>query len=269
MEPEEIRRRWEAPMPVSGGDWDARAPAFDGPIPGRDDPFVSLVLRTSGASRDLTDVLDIGCGAGRYSLALAGDVRSVTGVDFSPAMIGAARRKASAAGIPNAEFRVADWASADTRSIGRFSLTIAHMTPAICSAGTFAKMLAVSSGMCYLAGYVSRGSPVWDEIYRVTGKDGSATESDKLLFAQDTLWRIGRRPRIEYIAEHRSRRMPLEEARHVYLDGARGFVSLTGKQEKAIDSYLTSTAGPDGTFEDSSDPLIGVLYWDMSEEYAE
>ncbi len=56
-------------------------------------------------------VLDIGCGAGSTTLEIArrvGPSGQVVGLDIAPAMIAAANGFASAAGIPNATFRVAD-----------------------------------------------------------------------------------------------------------------------------------------------------------------
>jgi 2-polyprenyl-3-methyl-5-hydroxy-6-metoxy-1,4-benzoquinol methylase len=51
--------------------------------------------------------LDLGCGTGTNSIALARHGWTVTGVDFVPEAIDAARRKAAAAGLP-VDFRVAD-----------------------------------------------------------------------------------------------------------------------------------------------------------------
>src|SRR5207302_8676838 len=42
------------------------------------------------------DALDAGCGTGFLSLELAGRGHRVTGIDFAPAMLAAARRKAAA-----------------------------------------------------------------------------------------------------------------------------------------------------------------------------
>jgi len=53
-----------------------------------------------GAGRD---VLEIGCGIGRFQKALAADVASITGIDVSPNMIEAARSRCS--GLPNVELR--------------------------------------------------------------------------------------------------------------------------------------------------------------------
>ena len=45
-------------------------------------------------------VLDIGCGPGHYGVALArAGIAEVWGIDFAPAMIDLARRKAAAAGV--------------------------------------------------------------------------------------------------------------------------------------------------------------------------
>ena len=53
-------------------------------------------------------VLDLGCGWGRLSLALAGAARSVVGLDRDAAVIRSARTRAAAAGTNNVEFHEAD-----------------------------------------------------------------------------------------------------------------------------------------------------------------
>lgn len=267
MDPDEVRRRWKPSgfRPADGSDWDRRVRSFDGPVPGEEDPFVSMVLRETPADLRGTDMLDIGCGAGRYTLALAGRVRSATGVDISPAMVAAAEARAASEGVGNTRFLTMDWSSADVRGLGDYGITIAHMTPAICSAGTFEKMLSVSRGICLLAGYINRGNPIWNKIYGITGDDGSDTESDKLLFAQDTLWRMGLEPRIEYIRRRRLRRISLEEAYDTYVGGARGYTELDAAAEGEIRDLLDGMA-EDGFVTDASDPLIGVLIWNMSGE---
>jgi len=56
-------------------------------------------------------VLDLGCGGGATSLAIAGSVGpigSVTGIDISPDLIARARERAEIAGAPNATFECVD-----------------------------------------------------------------------------------------------------------------------------------------------------------------
>ncbi|MDD4222340.1 MAG: methyltransferase domain-containing protein [Methanomethylophilus sp.] len=264
MELQEIAERWRAPQTRNAGAvWDARAEHFDFAVSGPDDPYIALLLREGRLDPARTDVLDIGCGTGVHSLALAGHVCSVRGVDVSSAMVARANRKAAALGLTNAQYEVLDWAAADPAALGKFGLVMAHMTPAINSAVTFAKMTSVAAGMCFLTGYVNRNNPIWDRIYEIIGTDGN-TESDKLLFAQDLLWRQNRDPHLFYERRHRDQRLTPADAVVTYVEGARSISPLTSAQEQAIRDCLRFRE-VDGTVYDVSDPLIATLWWDASQ----
>src|SRR5262245_46423454 len=58
------------------------------------DRILDLIL----TGRSAGDALDIGCGTGFLAFELAGRGHRVTGVDFAPAMLAEARRKAAARG---------------------------------------------------------------------------------------------------------------------------------------------------------------------------
>jgi len=84
--------------------WNRRAPSFDGDF-GHSirtageraawDRILALVLE----ARPGLDALDVGCGTGFLALELAARGHQVVGVDFAPAMIDEARRKAAARGL--------------------------------------------------------------------------------------------------------------------------------------------------------------------------
>ena len=57
---------------------------------------------------DRSRVLDVGCGAGRLTLALASAAKWVVGLDRDAAAIAEARRRARAAALANTEFHEAD-----------------------------------------------------------------------------------------------------------------------------------------------------------------
>src|SRR5881296_1745577 len=84
--------------------WDRRAPSFDEDFghsirtPAERaawDRILDLVL----AGRGALHALDVGCGTGFLAFELAARGHHVTGVDFAPAMIAEARRKAAARGV--------------------------------------------------------------------------------------------------------------------------------------------------------------------------
>ena len=73
--------------------------------PGVSPRFLALLAREPlGGSR----VLDVGCGSGRLSLALAPVSGSVVGLDREAAALEEARRRAAAAGLANVDFHEAD-----------------------------------------------------------------------------------------------------------------------------------------------------------------
>ncbi len=70
-------------------------------------PFTQTLLARAGLQPGQV-VLDIGCGCGATTLAAAGRVGTVTGVDLSQPLLEVARQRAMASGTSNVEFVVAD-----------------------------------------------------------------------------------------------------------------------------------------------------------------
>ena len=70
------------------------------------------------------EILDAGCADGAHAAWLAGRGARVTGVDVSPAMVAAARRRA----VPGAEFLVADLARRLPFPDGRFDGAVCSLT---------------------------------------------------------------------------------------------------------------------------------------------
>ena len=84
------------------------------------------IIRELKPTKDL-DVLDFGCGTGLVTLRLQPLVRSITGVDSSPAMLAVLRDKVEKQGLANVRPQLVDFEGGG-RVAGRFHLIVSSMT---------------------------------------------------------------------------------------------------------------------------------------------
>ena len=118
--------------------------------------FATYVLQKRGADADrlaemaeplVSDrVLDAACGPGTYALRFAPRVRSVVGLDYTPAMLGKARATAAKAGLDNVSFSRGDVTAIPFRN-GSFNVvtcgfSIHHLLDPLAAVREFARMLA-------------------------------------------------------------------------------------------------------------------------------
>ena len=148
--------------------WDKKAEFFARmEVVQKDNEFIRLVRECCREGLDRARVLDIGCGTGIWSLALADEVREVVGVDISETMIRYAERNKRDVGAENARFVVSDWA--DLRpgeGILReeFDIVIMHMTPAIKSIEDIDKAMSVCKGHCFYTSGFSHSFPLRESL---------------------------------------------------------------------------------------------------------
>ena len=72
-----------------------------------DEDTNQLVIQTAGIGVDDT-VLDVACGPGLITCAVAGVARHVTGIDITPAMIDEARKRQQSMGLTNMAWKIGD-----------------------------------------------------------------------------------------------------------------------------------------------------------------
>ena len=115
-------------MTEEAGYWDSQAATFDHePGHGLLDPQVRQAWRRLLLAELPTApaaIADLGCGTGSLSVLLAAEGYAVTGLDFAPQMIRAARAKARAAGV-SARFELAN-AAAPTLPAASFDVVLAR-----------------------------------------------------------------------------------------------------------------------------------------------
>lgn len=87
-------------------------------------PLLDLI-RSEGLSEKA--ILDVGCGWGRLTLALAPEARRVLGIDLDAAAIIRARQLAEEGAFTNVEFRVEDAESIDYHDLGSFDMVVTNL----------------------------------------------------------------------------------------------------------------------------------------------
>jgi ubiquinone/menaquinone biosynthesis C-methylase UbiE len=115
-------------MTGEAGYWDSQASTFDHqPDHGLLDPVVRQAWRRlllAALPAAPSAIADLGCGTGTLSVLLATEGYAVTGLDFAPRMIRAARAKARAAGV-SARFELSN-AAAPTLPAASFDVVLAR-----------------------------------------------------------------------------------------------------------------------------------------------
>lgn len=276
MDLERLKREWIQPAnrgeDTDAGMWDSRAGEFaKKPIPDRrENLFLKYIWQRLQPGPE-TKVLDIGCGAGQYSLALAQTAGHVTGTDVSPKMIEAARRSAAETGADNVEFLTLDWADADIDRLGwrgKYDLVFAHMTPAVCDYHTLEMMNSCAAGHCFIVKPVRRRDSVLDGALRAAGLDGRRRRDDMIPNIFAYLWLNGYTPEIiagdaEWTSERSARDM-IDWC--IFRQSSNSRRELSAQEKAAIEDYIMDKS-VDGIVTEEISAQIVTIYWNVKERY--
>ena len=104
-------------------------------------------------------MLDIGCGTGLMTLALAREGAHVTALDFSSGMLARLREEIPKSLASRIDLVQEDWMTADIKARGweqRFDLVVAFMSPGVATPDAFARMMACATKGCAVRGWAAR-----------------------------------------------------------------------------------------------------------------
>lgn len=245
--------------------WDSMAIGFGqmNELDEETDCFFNL-LKQHGMFNRNSRVLDVGCGTGKYALALAKQCDTVIGIDLSPKMLDIARQKADEQRLSNVEFISLDWHETDLAEAGYakdFDLVIARMTPAIQSANTFMKLSEASRGWCIMSKPTKRRDPVSDAVKQLIGIEEKRENGDRdIVYAFELLWESGMRPYLDYKEEQWDMHKTLEEAYGLYINRLKTYRALTSEEEIRAKDYLQSIA-VNGNVTEKTNLIVTTMYW--------
>ena len=267
MELESIRRLWTLPPGNAAAEtvaWDSEAEqyVFEEKNNFTDDPFLRFVAGKTELTKDMCS-LDVGCGAGAYSVAMAQRVGQADGVDLSPRMVEVGNAWAREHGVNNLHLWVENWHDCDIEPLrGRYDLVFAHTTPAIADYTTLVKLCEVSRGCCFLCKPARRTDQVFDELKRITGLSGRRDFDDSVAYTFDTLWGLGYDPEVSYAKTRWLPERSLEEAERWYLGRLRGRKTLSREAEQKVGDFLREIS-VDGVVRERIDTTLVNMYWSV------
>lgn len=249
--------------------WDLRADEFND-ITLRDEITKESMdcinfLLSKGALGEKDKVLDIGCGAGKYSLAFAERTGYVTGIDISPRMVEFSRKNFAAKGLRNGEFHAISWQELDIKTRGwekEFDLVFASMSPAVNSYETLMKMNSVSKKHCFLSGFVYREDDIKNYLLYELGGSMDRHPPSTVYFAFNILWQLGIYPELVYRDRVWKKEWPADKAVEIYQYQLQRYFPERRRLKEHIEQLLARISR-DGVIEGTMKAKIGWLYWQV------
>ena len=266
---EQLKAEWKVKNPNMAAQqlklWDrAAANYWDKPLPELEkDTF----LQHMAEMIDLNGIstLDVGCGDGGYTLALARRVKRAVGVDISPKMIEKARARADR-DSSSADFLVVNWMDADIDELGfrgAFDVAFAHMSPAICDFETMDKLNACTRRVGMLEKHTRRHDRVLGAAFDAAGLSVPFGQDEEMIHVFTYLWGKGYEPHIAYRADTWTEPRSTEDmiAWCSERAGMRG--ELTDDQKAAI-IRVVKEAAVDGIVTDVSTTTRVTVMWTVN-----
>jgi SAM-dependent methyltransferase len=260
--------------------WDERADEWEDEL--RRDPVKSAsarerveatgqYLRARGLLGPGDDVIDIGCGPGRFVAEFARTCRSAVGTDLSGRMLEHGAAYTREQGLSNTSFVRTDFHTADLDALGwrkRFDLVFTSITPAISGVDSLQKVIHMSRGFCFNSCFVRFEDDLLDRFRAQTPGPPPADKKAGhwhwfyTLFNLLLLW--GYAPETTYYDDCRTEALPVtrEAARHL----ARGCAPLDAGGLESLSAqlydFMVQNQETGGVITRRSTCTYGWILWD-------
>ena len=211
-------------------------------------------------------VLDIGCGAGQYSLALAPHVKEAVGVDISPNMIEYAQNRVVKLEMGNISFKTLDWTSVNIDDEGytsAFDLVFAHTTPATGDIEALDKMNRCSRQFCFYEKPTRRTSSLSDAVFNEIGLVNKEVDTD-IIYIFAYLWTKGYQPKFWYRKAGWESKRSIDDTTAWCINRAKLLRMLSADEESKMRAYIESAA-VDGIVHEVTETTLVTIVWRVDE----
>lgn len=240
-------------------DWDRKADSFASRNAGS--PYTSLFLRHLPLAPDRT-VLDMGSGPGTLAIPLAGQVRSVTAVDYSPGMLEVLTRQAKEKGIQNIRTIQGSWED-DWRQlgIGSHDIAIASRSLAVDNLSLALQKLNDHAREYVFIGDRIAPTPFDPVAFSAIGREFQS--GPDYIYTVNILYTMGIHPCINILKLDRDTVYgDMDEALHAY---GWMFKDLNAREKEALRRYLNarmiSSEGDQITIRREHPPQWALIWW--------
>ena len=215
------------------------------------------------------DLVDIGCGPGRFAAAFAKRVRSVVGLDLSEKMVAHGMEHIREEGLENARLQVCDFQTLDVEKAGyrgAFDLVFSSMTPAIHGMNGLLKSMEMSRAYCCNITRLSGRDHLKEQIMTdLFGKEPAPSWLSRWFYALfNVLFLMGYYPETSYETRHQEVKVQPDEG---YADSIMEHIlppqACTKENAAKILSWLNAHTEEDGTLTEVSDSCYGRILWDV------
>lgn len=222
--------------------------------------IISLV-KDKGVDIKSKKILDIGCGTGIYTLPLAREAESVTGLDFSDTMIERLREEAVRNNFSNVDIIKGSWQDVDimaARLKKSFDIVWCSMSMAIRDKEDFQKMEDCSKDWCVYNGWGrKRKNALMEEAFRVHGLNYGPPHQG-VAVAYNVLKDTGRSPVIDYFDDSWEWEGTVDEA----IEDLAGFIETRGSTaDRTKLRELLGCNVQDGLIRHTTYVEQGVIVW--------
>lgn len=268
MNLEEVRKRWQKSGPVSAlqeQHWDAMTESFlEQPVAlFAEDKLLQLIDKHSLLSFS-TRIFDLGCGVGKYSLAMAQRSAQVTGFDISGNMLDAATDRAERLGLDNVKFIHGDWQNVDLKVAGlerAFDFSLSWLSPALRDYASFEKFCRTSRGYCMIGNHIARSESLSDRFRAVFAKPAAAHAVDDLIWIVAALLLQGKEPQLDYIENSWERTNTFDELYTKYKRRLEASGDVSPADAAQLHDFLQQELKGEAELHERLSSTIGVVYW--------